>query len=400
VRTAAVLLARAVAADDDDIAAALWQQAHVRTTIEFAASQGVVGLLATTAHRLGAADALAEAAQRSARAVAFGQLTLLAAHRSLTAALDAAGIAVMTLKGPVLQVREWGADVRPYADLDLLVRARDLAEALDVVERLGGAIVDRNWRLLLDDGASEVHCSVLDGIPVDLHWHPVNHARTRDRFRVSVSELFDRAVPVTLPTGTTCALDPVDALLHVALHAAVSGGHRLQWLVDIRRSAASPGIDWDTLRARAAHARIGLPVACMLGRAAATVGTAAPVELPVSLVTRVQRPLLRPMSAWSPDGHLPGGGSLGRVSARSLRDTAPASAVAAWGAGTLMLRRVVERHEYWLDPDDPRHPSCRRGGDAIRRAFLESVVADELRGSNATPREQRVAMRPFALQTR
>jgi hypothetical protein len=71
-------------------------------------------------------------------------------------------------------------------------------------------------------------------------------------------------------------LDPVDQLVHVALHAALAGANRLIWMVDVDRLVARRTWDWPELIAATRESRTGLPVALSLARARTMLGTAIP----------------------------------------------------------------------------------------------------------------------------
>ena len=82
-------------------------------------------------------------------------------------------------------------------------------------------------------------------------------------------------------------LDEIDTLVHVATHAAISGGHRLVWLADldaaIRRLDGVQDAGWDGLVQRARDAGAGLVLAVMLDRARRALGTPLPAGLLASL---------------------------------------------------------------------------------------------------------------------
>lgn len=357
---------------------AAWRAAPHDVVVRCAVEQRVEGFLArAVAAESSTEPSVVGALRARCHTATRHHLGVVGALRRLCSALEEVGVASVVVKGPVLQERAWGAVVRPYDDLDVVVAAADVGAALATVEAVGGSVVDRNWDLLRRRHLGAVHCMLPGGIPLDLHWHLVNDGDARRHFRIDMAAIAARSEP--FPPGGPDALTPTveDALLHVALHAAVSGGHRLVWLVDVRQVVAAAPIDWDVVVTRARAWRIGLPVAAMLARSAATVGAAVPEVVVDALVPDTQRPLVRRLARWTPSGHLPGGGSIDRAVTRSLRAGVPSTLVAVAGATTAMLRRTVDPHPHWLDPRDARHVCFPSGGSSGRaRYVLATMTAD------------------------
>lgn len=185
-------------------------------------------------------------------------LRLAANHRShlqdAAGALDrltAAGVEAMVLKGPALVERYYNdATVRPYGDVDVYVRPRSFARALDALENAGFKLLDRNWEFLHEDLRGQVHLANPEHRAVELHWHIVNGARQRKTLRLDPDELWD-VVEESRLSGQRCfALPPAEEMAHLCLHAAGHGCNRLIWLADIAVLAESRVIDWDVVSAR------------------------------------------------------------------------------------------------------------------------------------------------------
>lgn len=94
-------------------------------------------------------------------------------------------------------------------------------------------------------------------------------------FRLPVAPLLERTRTLQLPGGAVPVLDPEDALIHTALHAAIAGGDRLVWLADLD-ALVRTGIRWDVLIERARGARLPLVTGVMLERASLTLDTPLP----------------------------------------------------------------------------------------------------------------------------
>src|SRR5207253_9544262 len=120
----------------------------------------------------------------------------------------------------------------------------------DSISTLIGAecdVLDRNWRRIRREMRGQVHMTARYGTAVDVHWHLLNRGSVRSAFRVEMDELFERSRRVSLDGPQVLTLDPIDTLLHLALHAGLSGGRKLSWLKDIERAAGDETIDWSEL---------------------------------------------------------------------------------------------------------------------------------------------------------
>jgi hypothetical protein len=331
-----------------------------------------------------AGDALAgPAASRLVDAAlldAARHLQVIAAAQRLGKLLDNRGEPWVVLKGPVLVETAYGGVPRPYFDMDLLVAPPRFPAVLEALEGAGAHLIDRNWELLIRDGRAEV--SLTDrptGLTVDLHWHLVNLGRVRRTFSVPTEDLLERRVNVELRSVVIPALERTDRLIHYALHAATSGGHRLIWLADLARVIMNDPPDWDELIHRARSWKVGLPVAVILARVEATLGVAPPSGVVPSLAGNpAARWLTERLAVWEPGGRLPGGGSIRHGVTESLAGSFPATAGLVARNGGEMVRRFWDRHPHWLDPDDPAHIEHDAGGAAARERYLARVGAGEL----------------------
>jgi hypothetical protein len=344
---------------------------------EWAAEQGVPGLLFETAK-----DIVGREAADRLKALAFTETarhlrTLSVVHR-LGATLDAAGADWAVLKGPALVESAYQGTARPYEDLDLLVRPGHFSLALEALEAAGAELVDRNWDLVIGDGRAELH--LLDrptGVPIDLHWHLINRQPLRRTFRIDTDELLSRRT--ILPTAGFPVLEASDRLMHYAVHAAHSGGHRLIWLADLSLVLRHDPPDWEAVVERCRRWRTGLPVAVMLARTERTLGPALPAGVLAAIVGNpLGRAMVRGLNAWQPGGRLPGGGSVRHGVTESLSGTVPATAGQAWRKFREMLQRLEDPYPHWLDDDDPANVAFDAGDHDGRRRYLESVRASSL----------------------
>jgi hypothetical protein len=202
--------------------------------------------------------------------------------------LDAIGAPWLVMKGPVLAASVYALpELRSYGDLDVVVEPAAFPRVVAHLESAGVELLDHNWQLAQDERRGQVHLALPSGTVVDLHWHLVNRGTVRSSLDVATTALFDRSRRMSIGPVEVPTLDPVDTLLHVATHAALAGGWRLQWIKDVERAATATD-DWDAVVSRARSWRAGPLVGTMLRRTAAIGGTA-PDEVTRALVGAVTR---------------------------------------------------------------------------------------------------------------
>lgn len=243
--------------------------------IRIAARHGVAPLL----HRHLGAPELAEAVPTRARRQlvelylrgAHQTLHLLRALGDLLARFRAGGLPVVVLKGGSLaQLLYHDATLRPFGDLDVLIRKDDLERARDVLFAAGyrfppgllpeGFIRQYHFNLpMVKQGAVQL-C-------VELHWS------LTDRFTGQTPDLdglWARACSATLSGQETLILSPEDLISHLAVHLDMHGylnravvgredavrfvfdpssENRLIWFTDLYEAITASGdrIDWAAL---------------------------------------------------------------------------------------------------------------------------------------------------------
>lgn len=194
--------------------------------------------------------------------------------------LDAAGVRFLVFKGPALLATVYPpGTIRSYVDLDVLVRPADVGRAVAALEADGFRLLDANWPLLMKAPVGELRLLSEAGGPIDLHWHACSPASEIPG--PSAARLLQRAVPFEIRGRSYSTFCPADTVVHLAVHAATSGGHRRQWLLDLdaalryAEERCVPG----QLRASVDDWEASLPVDLMLGRAHRALGTTRPEEL-------------------------------------------------------------------------------------------------------------------------
>jgi hypothetical protein len=257
-------------------------------------------------------------------------------------------------------------------DIDLLVPPSAFAGAVLALEAEGYRLIDRNWPWLEQTVPGQLRLLSPHSTVVDLHWSMLNAARLRQQHSVVTDELLARRV--VSPSLQLPVLDPADALVQVALHAAHSGANRLVWLMDSTLAARAAGdIEVVVDRARAAGATGALGL--VLNRARRVLGTPLPdgYRVPAWLGP------IRAADRLSPLRDDPQQPSFARSVARAIRPL-PSSTyaeVARHGADWLGggARRQYVRPD-WLDPDDVESAMFDAPDEQARRRYFEAVASD------------------------
>jgi hypothetical protein len=230
--------------------------------LDAAAAQDLLPALADAAAALPAAVMPAGARGRLTQAASAG----LARHLVMTAELGrvlrrcrAEGLPVIVLKGPALAETVYPEPaMRPFGDLDLLVRPADRLRMDALLRGLGHRRLadEHSWEFdIAWDGATLYEAPA--GVRVDLHWALL----TEPRFACNHGEqqaVWQRAAPLTVAGEPALGLGREDLVLHLATHLAVH--HSLAGLLrywDLALVLERGGeLDWTVLLARAARWRV------------------------------------------------------------------------------------------------------------------------------------------------
>ena len=213
---------------------------------------------------------------------------------------------------------------------------------------------------------------------LDLHWHVVCERHARRRVLVPTGGLLARAHRQRVGNRMVPVLDPVDTLVHLAVHASMSGADRLGWLKDIEQCLLRWPPDWPEVVDRARTGGAAVPTAVVLARSRSVLGVPVPDDALAALVpSGGWRRLLATTDAVFPVSRLAPGGSPARLIARAARDDVPGTlwetAGRAWdwvrgGAQVKPLNRSRD-----LDPafaGSLLHPA---GTANDRRAYFAAV---------------------------
>lgn len=290
--------------------------------------------------------------------------------------LDATGARWAVIKGPAAVERLYTAPgQRPYLDLDLLVDPAAFRDVLAALQAAGSQLLDRNWMVLRRDLLGEVHLLLPGGTPLDLHWNLIN--MNRGRMSIDSAEVLDRAAQADLGGVTVGTLDPADMVVHLAVHAALSGGDKLLWLKDIERAATVLDPPWERVVERARRWNVAAPTGLILSRARDVLAAPIPGWVAGQLLGPGSARLVHLVERASPWDL-----SVGRLTAASH----VVSRTISHGPVRAALW-FVRRSARSLDPREPVASSAftARGDDRDREAFIDAVVRWAPRGDPVHP---------------
>ncbi|RRA47444.1 nucleotidyltransferase family protein [Acidipila sp. EB88] len=209
------------------------------------------GLLSTTVRQQLAQDA------RESSFLAMAQVAALA---QIQAAMDEAGVPLIAWKGPSLSAQLYGSyALRASCDLDFLLMAKDVPEAIRILAPLGFELVSSLTSSAAAARACKLHCEVHlhrkhDRVHLELHDEVM--PRIYGRW-MPMEGCMRRSVWLALDAHTrvrTLATD--DLLLSLCSHGTKHGWDSLKWVCDVAGFLARYGeaTDWTGLLADARKA--------------------------------------------------------------------------------------------------------------------------------------------------
>jgi hypothetical protein len=191
--------------------------------------------------------ALDAALRQAARGIGLANLDATGELVRLLDLFDGAGIRSLPYKGPVLATVAYGdVGLRRFVDLDLLVDAVRVPEALAVLEDDGYEaaydLTPRQLRAVLATGHDRKLVKG-DRSVVEVQWAV---ADATNRLPRDVGPLIDRATTVEVAGRQVPTLVPEDLVVVLAIHGSLHLWERLAWICDLAealRLAAQAGVD-------------------------------------------------------------------------------------------------------------------------------------------------------------
>ena len=211
----------------------------------------------------------------------------------LLKSFERAHVPVIVLKGPVLAETLYvHPALRPYSDLDLLIRREALPGVDDLLQRLGyRRLADaHSFRFDVAYDHATLYAAA-SGVHVDLHWSLLSEPRYSWNER-EAEAIWDRTVPIRVAGEEALGLGPEDLVLYLAVHLAVHHSLAgLLWYYDLflilERWAGT--LDWSALNARASRWRVRTAVYFVLQEVERLFGARAPAAVMAALEPRGPR---------------------------------------------------------------------------------------------------------------
>jgi hypothetical protein len=184
--------------------------------------------------------------------------------------LEFGGIDAIPFKGPTLAIQAYGdLSLRSFADLDILVRERDVPAAREVLLSDGYVspldLTPAQFHALLRSGYNDELFRASDGVKVELHWR---FAPAYFGFRADLDGWWERCEGVLLDGVRVRGLAREDLLVLLCVHGARHAWASLEGVVAVAELIGrTPDIDWGSTLSRAEQAgaarmvRLGLLLA-------------------------------------------------------------------------------------------------------------------------------------------
>jgi len=267
--------------------------------VDTAVREGVSGLVHAGLHETGGAIAAAkhESLADHARQGAVRHMHALAEARRIQAALDAAGIPALWLKG--IALGQWlypAPHLREVADLDLLLPDHPTClAAADVLAPLGYTLP--NPFIAGDLIVHELLAwSERSGMELDLHWDLSNAALFAKRFRWG--DLLASSISLPGLGARARGLGPAHAFLHACIHRAANAltrqAHRLRWLYDIHLLASRfDAVQWNQVTGTARELEVADACLDALRACGDAFGTPVPPDVDAHLAAAAAREAVR-----------------------------------------------------------------------------------------------------------
>jgi hypothetical protein len=203
----------------------------------------------------------------AARAQTLFTLSLTAELFRVLARFAELGLEVLLTKGPVLSARCYGdPGLRPYTDLDLVLRDADIERATETMIALG---YDPKVSLKAIQArkipGEYVFSQRGTNLLVELHTERTFRYHPRP---LSVEKLFQRRARVRFDGRGVPALSTEDELILICIHGAKHFWERLMWIADVAALVSRQPVDWEATRlaVREVRAERMLRVGLLLAR--------------------------------------------------------------------------------------------------------------------------------------
>lgn len=173
---------------------------------------------------------------------------------------NAAGVAIVVLKGAAVLGHLYELHERSMNDVDLLIRPADRERLLDCLAPEVRLVARSPMLDLLPHDLSGEFGALFEGLPLDVHTDLMNRPWLRQVVALDERDLWERAVPVRVAGQPALRLSSEDQLLHLATHGVL---HHTSWdgrtSEDVQRLIQRDSIDWARLCELATRQRLRTP---------------------------------------------------------------------------------------------------------------------------------------------
>ena len=174
--------------------------------------------------------------------------------------LAASGVSAMPFKGPLLALELYGdVGARLSHDLDILVRARDVPQALAALERAGYAEPS-------NEGLSPAQAAGMRRLYGELAYHRAGRltvephwalAQSTQAIDLDCEAIWSRSTHVEMDGLRIASPEREDLFLMLVVHGSKELWRKLKWVADLAVLVRSgPGLDWTRALERAREAGI------------------------------------------------------------------------------------------------------------------------------------------------
>ena len=166
----------------------------------------------------------------------------------LLSACAEAALDIIVLKGAALAETVYPRpSLRPFGDIDILVRPEDAGRAYALLSGLGYAAEAVAWAGLKDGQTCESNFfrhTERGPVVIELHTNLLNNALLWSQVHLDLSGLWSRSQPACLAGVDALVLGPEDQILHLCLHLAGHYFDAPKSLQDIQQVCAVQSVDW------------------------------------------------------------------------------------------------------------------------------------------------------------
>jgi hypothetical protein len=251
--------------------------------LQLASAHAVTPMLYTALQNVPIPDNAAAELRLGFESSARWSLALSAELAQVAGFLEAEGVGVIALKGPLLSQYLYGMlGARSSGDIDLLVKKEDVIRIRDILTARQYHVRDTlHWHTdsaYLRSRESEISFQGPSEVSIDLHWRllPKYFASPFDELNV-----WESSRTAALAGRRVCTLASEHLFMLLCSHSAKHGFERLGWICDIARFLmVAANLDWTAVMSQARRTGTLRQVSLSARLAADLLGAPLPSQVP------------------------------------------------------------------------------------------------------------------------